>query len=242
MFTLKSISAYRKDESRHADRLRRAAGGRCRRAGHLRQQAVQPGIPAAEINRGPLQGLVGAYYLDADARRPVRRTQAVHHRCRPDRRSPTPTSTPRPGRCSATSPTTSPTSSACRPAAATPATSARREILRKNYLGGGSPAFGGDGIPFGPAPTTNFDGKRKDTAFTPRASVSFKPNDHHIYASYSKGFKGGGFDPRGVGTNAPDLDSDGPPTPRRSTNLWRSTRKRSTATSWARRARCSTTG
>ena len=27
--------------------------------------------------------------------------------------------------------------------------------------------------------------------------------DHNLYASYSKGFKGGGFDPRGVGINAP---------------------------------------
>ena len=34
------------------------------------------------------------------------------------------------------------------------------------------------------APTSNFEGKRTDTDFTPRASVSFKPNDdHHFYAS-----------------------------------------------------------
>ncbi len=53
-------------------------------------------------------------------------------------------------------------------------------------------------------PTSNFDGKRKDTAFTPRASISFKPNDNHnIYLSYSQGFKGGGFDPRGLTTATP---------------------------------------
>ena len=81
-------------------------------------------------------------------------------------------------------------------------------ILRQNYLGGGSPVFGGAGVPFG-APATNFRGKRTFKKFTPRASVSFKPTpDHNIYASYSKGFKGGGFDPRGAGSNAPDLNGD----------------------------------
>ena len=82
-------------------------------------------------------------------------------------------------------------------------------ILRQNYVGGGSTVFGGLGIPFG-APSTNFSGKGTYTKFTPRASVSFKPTpDHNIYASYSKGFKGGGFDPRGVGANAPDLNGNG---------------------------------
>ncbi|HEU4821095.1 MAG TPA: TonB-dependent receptor [Qipengyuania sp.] len=82
-------------------------------------------------------------------------------------------------------------------------------ILRQNYLGGGSPTFGGAGVPFGAA-STNFTGSRDFEKFTPRASLSFKPTpDHNLYASYSKGFKGGGFDPRGVGANAPDLDSNG---------------------------------
>jgi len=76
-------------------------------------------------------------------------------------------------------------------------------ILRQNYLGGGSPVFGGAGVPFG-APGTDFEGSRKFNKFTPRASLSFKPTpDHTLYASYSQGFKGGGFDPRGVGINAP---------------------------------------
>ncbi len=82
-------------------------------------------------------------------------------------------------------------------------------ILRQNYLGGGSPFFGGAGVPFGAA-STNFNGKRSFKKFTPRASISFKPTpDHNIYASFSQGFKGGGFDPRGVGTNAPDLNGNG---------------------------------
>ena len=82
-------------------------------------------------------------------------------------------------------------------------------ILRQNYLGGGSPVFGGAGVAFG-APGTNFNGKSTFKKFTPRASLSFKPSEgHNLYASYSQGFKGGGFDPRGAGVNAPDLNNDG---------------------------------
>ncbi len=85
----------------------------------------------------------------------------------------------------------------------------RADILRQNYLGGGSPLFGGAGVAFG-APGTDFNGTREYKKFTPRVSVSYKPTpDHNIYASYAQGFKGGGFDPRGVGVNAPDLNSDG---------------------------------
>ena len=88
-------------------------------------------------------------------------------------------------------------------------TSDRREarVLRTTYILGGSPELGGSGgfgvgVPI--AVTSDFEGKRKDTAFTPRASVSFKPTpDHNIYLSYSRGFKGGGFDPRGQSTSAP---------------------------------------
>jgi iron complex outermembrane receptor protein len=83
------------------------------------------------------------------------------------------------------------------------------DILRQNYSGGGSPVFGGAGLSFGTA-DTDFSGHREFKKFTPRASVSFKPSpDHNLYASYSQGFKGGGFDPRGVGKNAPDIDGDG---------------------------------
>ena len=82
-------------------------------------------------------------------------------------------------------------------------------VFRQSYLGGGSTVFGGLGIPFG-NPTSDFEGSRTDKAFTPRLSISFKPNDdHHIYASWSKGFKGGGFDPRGQSKSALDLDGDG---------------------------------
>ena len=76
-------------------------------------------------------------------------------------------------------------------------------ILRQQYILGGSPFFGGPGAPLG-APQTDFDGSEEFKKFTPRASISYMPTpDHNFYASYSQGFKGGGFDPRGVGVNAP---------------------------------------
>lgn len=83
----------------------------------------------------------------------------------------------------------------------------RANILRQTLLFGGSSQLGGS-APYGVgtviATTSDFEGKRKDTAFTPRASLSFKPNpNHNIYISYSKGFKGGGFDPRGQSSQAP---------------------------------------
>ena len=97
------------------------------------------------------------------------------------------------------------------------------KVFRQSVYLGGSPELGGaapydaTGIPipaiFGASITSNFDGRRKDTAFTPRASVSFKPNkDHNFYLSYSRGFKGGGFDPRGQTTATPRTDPLVPPT------------------------------
>ncbi len=69
-------------------------------------------------------------------------------------------------------------------------------ILRQTFLGGGSPFFGGAGTLF--ATTSNFRGTGNFSEFTPRASISFKPSEEHmLYASWAKGFKGGGFDPRG---------------------------------------------
>ena len=82
------------------------------------------------------------------------------------------------------------------------------QIFRANLLNGGAPELGGSsgfgvGTQLGAA-TSSFDGKRDDKAFTPRASINFKPNkNNNIYLSYSKGFKGGGFDPRGLTTATP---------------------------------------
>jgi len=80
-------------------------------------------------------------------------------------------------------------------------------VLRQTRLFGGHPELGGSngfGVGTVIATTSNFEGKRTDTAFSPRASVSFRPNkDHNIYLSYARGFKGGGFDPRGQSSQAP---------------------------------------
>ncbi len=81
------------------------------------------------------------------------------------------------------------------------------QVQRNVYLGS-SPFFGGTTNPI--VRQTDFNGSADFKQFTPRASISFKPApNHNIYASYSKGFKGGGFDPRGVGTAAPDFNGNG---------------------------------
>jgi len=73
------------------------------------------------------------------------------------------------------------------------------DILRQNFVGGGSPFFAGAGTFLNT--TSDFTGNATFQRFTPRASLSFQPTDDHtLYGSYSRGFKGGGFDPRGVST------------------------------------------
>ncbi|HEX9946146.1 MAG TPA: TonB-dependent receptor, partial [Allosphingosinicella sp.] len=85
----------------------------------------------------------------------------------------------------------------------------RATVIRKNLTGGASPELGGAGVQLG-ALTSNFTGEKTFKEFTPRASISFQPNEENtIYASYSKGFKGGGFDPRGLSTAAPDVNGNG---------------------------------
>lgn len=91
------------------------------------------------------------------------------------------------------------------------------QVFRANLFNGGAPELGGSppfgvGTQVGPA-TSDFDGRRTDTAFTPRASISFKPDkNNNLYLSYSKGFKGGGFDPRGLTTSTPRTNPAVPPT------------------------------
>lgn len=81
-------------------------------------------------------------------------------------------------------------------------------VLRTTFLGGYSDLFGGDAVPL--AVTSDFEGSDTFKQFTPRASISFMPTpDHNIYFTYSKGFKGGGFDPRGQTSSAVDLNDDG---------------------------------
>ena len=50
-----------------------------------------------------------------------------------------------------------------------------------------------------------------DELFTTVADTAqiLRYDNHNIYFTYSRGFKGGGFDPRGQTSAAPDLDGDG---------------------------------
>ncbi len=73
------------------------------------------------------------------------------------------------------------------------------DVLREVWLGAGSGSFD-------PSNTTSaflvaqtdYQGlTAEDEQFTPRVSVSYKPNeDLNLYATYAQGFKAGGFDPR----------------------------------------------
>jgi iron complex outermembrane receptor protein len=95
-------------------------------------------------------------------------------------------------------------------------------VIRRNLRGGASPELGGtpvNGI-FNPVTnptgrqvgllTSDFQGEETFKEFTPRASITFEPDANNtFYASYAKGFKGGGFDPRGLSTAAPDLNGNG---------------------------------
>ncbi|MBC7987224.1 MAG: TonB-dependent receptor [Sphingomonadaceae bacterium] len=82
-------------------------------------------------------------------------------------------------------------------------------VFRQSMIFGPSPDFGGEGVFIG-NPTSDFNGEATFNRFTPRASLSFRPTpDQNLYVSFSRGFKGGGFDPRGQSTAAPDVDGDG---------------------------------
>ncbi len=76
-------------------------------------------------------------------------------------------------------------------------------VTRETFLGLGSPYFGNDDaisitVPV-PGAVPTFQGVRTDSDFNPRVSLSYAPtDDHNLYVSYSEGFKGGGFDPRGA--------------------------------------------
>jgi len=73
------------------------------------------------------------------------------------------------------------------------------DILRQVFIGGGSPFFGGNGNLL--LVQSDFEGTADFQQFTPRASITYEITDEQtVYASYARGFKGGGFDPRGVST------------------------------------------
>ncbi|MBT8102944.1 MAG: TonB-dependent receptor [Woeseia sp.] len=89
-------------------------------------------------------------------------------------------------------------------------------VLRRTFVcpaadagcGGFSPTFGGNAELF--AVTSDFMGRDEWSEFTPRVSVNYAMSDsHNFYLTYSEGFKGGGFDPRGQSTAATDIDGNG---------------------------------
>jgi len=89
-------------------------------------------------------------------------------------------------------------------------------VLRRTFVclptepdcGGFSPVFGGTAVLA--AVTSDFEGRDEWSEFTPRVSASWAfADDQNAYVTYSQGFKGGGFDPRGQTTAAEDIDGDG---------------------------------
>jgi iron complex outermembrane receptor protein len=89
----------------------------------------------------------------------------------------------------------------------------KAKILRQIYFGAaGTPGLGTPNALLFRTDTnyTNGELDKTDTKFTPRVSVEWKAMpDQNVYASYSQGFKGGGFDPRlnVVGTRITDAQA-----------------------------------
>lgn len=70
-------------------------------------------------------------------------------------------------------------------------------VYRQNFTGIRSPIFGNPNAVRGLL-RTNYTNSRSFSEFTPRVSVTYEPSDAWtLYASWSKGFKSGGFDMRG---------------------------------------------
>ena len=79
------------------------------------------------------------------------------------------------------------------------------DIFRANYLGTGSPFFGNRSAVFLSA-TSDYTASRTFKNFSPRAVVSYQPDRNlNLYASYSRGFKAGSFDPRGANFATPEV-------------------------------------
>ena len=70
-------------------------------------------------------------------------------------------------------------------------------VLRQNFTGIRSPRFGNAAAVPGLV-RTDYTNSRSFDQFTPRVSLSYQPDrDLNLYASWSRGFKSGGFDMRG---------------------------------------------
>ncbi|MEQ8434567.1 MAG: TonB-dependent receptor [Oceanicaulis sp.] len=74
----------------------------------------------------------------------------------------------------------------------------RATVIRQTFLGTATTPFLGGPGGLLLATGSNFTSERTDDQFSPRLNVTFEPSeDLSLYASYSQGFKSGGFDPRG---------------------------------------------
>lgn len=81
-------------------------------------------------------------------------------------------------------------------------------VLRRTYFDGFSEFFGGTASTF--LTSSDFDDSNSWDDFSPTVSLAWQPDAaNNYYVTFSQGFKGGGFDPRGQTTAAPDLDGDG---------------------------------
>ncbi len=77
-------------------------------------------------------------------------------------------------------------------------------IVRERWLGNGSGSFSGNPAAILLATDTNIRPSRTDDKFTPRVSLNLAASDTlNLYASFSQGFKSGGFDPRGNAAVSP---------------------------------------
>ncbi len=85
------------------------------------------------------------------------------------------------------------------------------ELWRATYIGGQvSPYF--SGVELITYLEGYFTGSRTDLAFTPRVSIDWVVANVNLYAVYSQGFKGGGYNPRGFYFNKKKEEGFGPET------------------------------
>lgn len=81
------------------------------------------------------------------------------------------------------------------------------DIVRANYLGMGSPAFGNTNA-FLVAKTSDYSAERTFDDFSPRLNLSYAVNDNaNVYLGYTQGWKAGSFDPRGANFDTPSVEN-----------------------------------
>ena len=79
------------------------------------------------------------------------------------------------------------------------------DIFRATYLGKGSPFFGNNTALFLSA-SSDFENSRTFKDFSPRVALDYSlTDDTKVYASFSRGFKAGSFDPRGANFSSPEV-------------------------------------